>query len=63
MSHVTSILLENFVRFIMDSLDNPIFVCTLGAIWGLINSLSTNPTKWSNIIKQFVVADELFECV
>ena len=30
----------------------------------LINSLSTNPTKWSETLKPFVtVADELFECV
>ena len=27
----------------------------------LINSLSANPTKWSNTFKQF--ADEFFECV
>ena len=26
-----------------------------------LNPLSANPTKWSNILKQFV--DELFECI
>ena len=29
--------------------------------WKNLNSLSANPTKWSNTLKQF--ADKLFECV
>ena len=28
----------------------------------VINSLSDNPTKWSNMLNQFV-SNELFECV
>ena len=27
-----------------------------------INPLNNNPTKWSNTLKQFAVANELFEC-
>ena len=27
------------------------------------NPLSANPIKWSNTLKQFVGADELFECL
>ena len=34
------------------------FICSSN-----INSLSTNPTKWLNTLKQLVTSEELFECV
>ena len=39
------------------------FVCisTVGSNVSF-NHLSANPSKWSNTLEQFVVADELFEC-
>ena len=40
----------------------PIYFTLLKA--QMVNSLSANPTKWSNTLKQFVAkTDELFECV